>query len=98
VNTTENCTSCADPYAFMGGVCLYSCPTGYYSENNVCKACSSSCATCETSSSNCLTCVSGLYLEDSTSCVTTCKSTNTADADTMTCVVTTATSTVEDSS
>jgi len=45
---------------------LETCPEGYYSINNKCRACTSPCLTCEISSSTCTSCINNYYLFEST--------------------------------
>lgn len=72
----STCTSCFTTSEFpylSGGTCVTSCPSGEYSNSNVCESCQSPCATCKGTATTCLTCTSNpqLYLY-SGECVSEC--------------------------
>lgn len=88
--TSIDCYACITPYLLQlvtcvticdagfylyGETCVLSCPTQTYSiqSSYECQTCVVPCLTC-TSSNSCLSCVAGYFLESS-SCVTSCSST-----------------------
>jgi len=82
----STCRSCATNFYLLNGVCIPSCPLGYYQDSGVCTACDATCATCFAhSASSCTSCMGGLILSGSV-CVNTCSAGYFADFDTHSCV------------
>ncbi|KAG7220426.1 hypothetical protein INR49_003292 [Caranx melampygus] len=53
----DNCTSCPSSSGLHGGLCLTSCPQGFFIQDNQCQACHPSCQTCSDSSqADCTSC------------------------------------------
>nr|XP_057925745.1 extracellular matrix protein FRAS1 isoform X1 [Doryrhamphus excisus] len=68
----QECVSCSDPAALLkDGECVPDCGTGFYSQDGVCHACHSSCASCFPDNPECMSCVHGAALHGGT-CVSQC--------------------------
>ncbi|XP_041854892.1 extracellular matrix protein FRAS1 [Melanotaenia boesemani] len=68
----QECVSCSDPAALLkDGVCVTDCGAGYYSQEDVCHACDSSCASCFPDNPKCMDCLQGTALHHG-ECVTQC--------------------------
>lgn len=68
------CYSCSSSTNLFNGICINTCPSGYYSLNSQCLACNSKCATCIQSGNNCLSCIGSLILDGNGNCVQNCTS------------------------
>lgn len=64
-----DCTSCSEGYYYFNGMCLASCPQGYYPSNvtGSCAPCPSTCIDC-TSFANCSNCQAGYTLSNTFRC------------------------------
>ncbi|XP_023814674.1 extracellular matrix protein FRAS1 isoform X2 [Oryzias latipes] len=68
----QDCTSCSDPAALLrDGECVPDCGAGFYSQDGVCYACDSSCASCFPNNPTCMSCPPGAALHHG-KCVTQC--------------------------
>ncbi|CAB1414147.1 unnamed protein product [Pleuronectes platessa] len=55
--TQQECVSCSDPAALLkDGECVPDCGAGFYSQDGVCHACDSSCASCFPDNPKCMSC------------------------------------------
>jgi proprotein convertase subtilisin/kexin type 5 len=81
--TATSCTKCASGYYALptGGLCVKTCPAGYYivnatdpSANNMCKPCTSPCQNCSTDAATCTTCIANYTLTATTCNPTPCSS------------------------
>ena len=86
--TASSCLSCIAPYSYLQSFCMFTCPSGYVSINQICVACTSPCGTCSITQTNCTGCLSTLspaqYLTGN-SCVGTCPDTFYGSVSTLTC-------------
>uniref|UniRef100_A0A3P9GZH8 Fraser extracellular matrix complex subunit 1 n=1 Tax=Oryzias latipes TaxID=8090 RepID=A0A3P9GZH8_ORYLA len=68
----QDCTSCSYPAALLrDGECVPDCGAGFYSQDGVCYACDSSCASCFPNNPTCMSCPPGAALHHG-KCVTQC--------------------------
>ncbi|XP_072243382.1 extracellular matrix organizing protein FRAS1 isoform X1 [Leuresthes tenuis] len=68
----QECISCSDPAALLkDGECVTDCGDGYYSQEGVCYACDSSCASCFPDDPKCMSCPQGTALHHG-KCVVQC--------------------------
>ncbi|KAJ7335557.1 hypothetical protein JRQ81_013498, partial [Phrynocephalus forsythii] len=65
--TANHCLKCLSdsdmPLYLYRSQCLQDCPTGFFAEDGICRACSKSCSTCEGTATRCLSCKSPFLLE-----------------------------------
>uniref|UniRef100_A0A4W6CQ63 Fraser extracellular matrix complex subunit 1 n=1 Tax=Lates calcarifer TaxID=8187 RepID=A0A4W6CQ63_LATCA len=70
--TQQECVSCSDPAALLkDGECVPDCGGGFYSQEGICYACDSSCASCFPDNPKCMSCPPGTALHHG-KCVTQC--------------------------
>ncbi|XP_032434237.1 extracellular matrix organizing protein FRAS1 isoform X1 [Xiphophorus hellerii] len=70
--TQQDCVSCSDLAALLkDGVCVSECGAGYYDQESICYACSSTCASCFPDNPKCMSCPAGTALHHG-KCVTQC--------------------------
>ncbi|XP_028271090.1 extracellular matrix organizing protein FRAS1 isoform X7 [Parambassis ranga] len=68
----QECVSCSDPAALLqDGACVPDCGAGFYSQEGVCYACDSSCASCFPDNPKCMSCPPGTALHRG-KCVSQC--------------------------
>ncbi|TKS77877.1 Extracellular matrix protein FRAS1 [Collichthys lucidus] len=68
----QECVSCSDPAALLkDGECVPDCGTGFFSQEGVCYACDSSCASCFPDNPKCMSCVPGTALHHG-KCISQC--------------------------
>ncbi|CAJ1069789.1 extracellular matrix protein FRAS1 [Xyrichtys novacula] len=68
----HDCVSCSNPSALLkDGQCVPHCGSGYYSQDGICFACDSSCASCFPDNPNCMSCPQGTALHHGT-CLSEC--------------------------
>jgi len=60
---TGDCLTCQIGYSLYAGMCLINCPEGYYTLNQICLVCDTSCTKC--SNGKCEGCNAGYYLSKS---------------------------------
>lgn len=63
VGEADNCTDCREGEYLLLGVCMHTCPKGYYSDvsDGLCVLCKEPCLECEGTSTYCTNCVSGYF-------------------------------------
>ncbi|XP_034027090.1 extracellular matrix protein FRAS1 [Thalassophryne amazonica] len=68
----QDCLSCTDQAALLkGGACVPDCGGGSYSQDGVCYACDTSCASCFLDNSKCMSCLPGYALHHG-KCISEC--------------------------
>ncbi|XP_051278840.1 extracellular matrix protein FRAS1 isoform X2 [Dicentrarchus labrax] len=68
----QECVSCSDPAALLkDGECVPDCDAGFYSQEGVCYACDSSCASCFPDNPKCMSCLPGTALHHG-KCISQC--------------------------
>uniref|UniRef100_A0A672YI55 VWFC domain-containing protein n=1 Tax=Sphaeramia orbicularis TaxID=375764 RepID=A0A672YI55_9TELE len=68
----QDCASCSDPAALLkDGQCVSDCGAGFYSQEGVCYACDSSCASCFPDNPKCMSCPPGTALHHG-KCISQC--------------------------
>ncbi|KAM7415601.1 hypothetical protein PAMA_017903 [Pampus argenteus] len=68
----QECVSCSDPAALLkGGECVPDCGAGFFSQEGVCYACDSSCASCFPDNPRCMSCMPGTSLHHG-KCISQC--------------------------
>ncbi|KAM3867993.1 extracellular matrix organizing protein FRAS1 [Diretmus argenteus] len=55
--SADNCTSCTSPASLHEGRCVFTCPQGFYIQDNICQGCHPSCQSCSgPSQADCVSC------------------------------------------
>ncbi|XP_030272850.1 extracellular matrix organizing protein FRAS1 isoform X1 [Sparus aurata] len=68
----QECVSCLDPAALLkDGECVPDCGAGFYSQEGICYACDSSCASCFPDNPKCIMCLPGTALHHG-KCISQC--------------------------
>ncbi|XP_036955362.1 extracellular matrix protein FRAS1 isoform X2 [Acanthopagrus latus] len=68
----QECVSCSDPAALLkDGECVPDCGAGFYSQEGICYACDSSCASCFPDNPKCMMCLPGTALHHG-KCISQC--------------------------